>query len=221
MRDEFEQLRAGAISFDRFARSTQNDWRLLACYLLRRWSVPPAVSSDDVEQELLFSCWRMIPLYNPERGRTLQDFCVWNAVTNAKGFIHSQRNAYRRRDTSPSRLDVSYNVGAASRVRMNGAGRLWRTASELEAIDFLVSVEPDQENGIRARESVRDAIGRCKTEKARMCVVAFVEAKGDCEAAAEWLYRDTNTRLRCRFSCRADARQAIRTAAQRSVGEEQ
>lgn len=101
--DALAQLQAGG-SFDEFAKKTTRVWESIARYLLRRWECPVAVSIEDVTQELLLNAWLRYKKFDPNRGVTLKRFLIFNATEYAKKWVHVQRNAYRRLDTSESRF---------------------------------------------------------------------------------------------------------------------
>ena len=195
MRAELEQLHGGELRFDQFLDATRVDWRLLSGYLVRRWSVPPCVDIEDVEQELLLACWEHVPRYDPTKGRDIKSYVVFNSCDRAKRWLHGQRAALRRRDGAPSRHPLAFSG---------------ITEDELTLVDYVVFTKPVQEQVVVEREALDHAFKRCRNERDHLCVVAIVEAMGDIERAADWLYDDFNTRRRCRFNCREDVRRAIR-----------
>lgn len=107
MQAELLRYQAGEISFNQFARLTHKTWHSLAQHLLNRWKASPAVSPDDLQQELLLACWRCIPKFDPARKVSLVRFVVYNCCDKAKKWLHKQRNAYRRDDKAPSRFPVA------------------------------------------------------------------------------------------------------------------
>ena len=198
MKKWMERLRGGEVGFDAFARNTAEDWWLLSCWLARRWPTPSAVAPEDVQQELLIECWQSVPLWLPDGGQPLKKWVVYRSVSSAKGWLHKQRNAYRRRDTSPSRHELPFSS---------------LTDGETDVVGFWAVREPTQERDLELRESMRNAVARCRTDRDHYCVVAIIEARGDIDGAVEWLYSDVDVRRRCQFGNRADARRAIwRTA---------
>jgi hypothetical protein len=105
---ELLRYQRGEISFDQFARETNKAWLALSVHLLNRWKASPAVSPEDLQQELLIACWRCIPEFDAARGVSLESFVVYNSFDKAKKWLHKQRNAYRRDDKSPGRFPVSF-----------------------------------------------------------------------------------------------------------------
>ena len=105
LQNELLRYHRGEVTFDAFARTTHKTWVALATQLHRRWKCTPAVSVDDVQQQLLVAAWRCIPKWQPARA-SLQRFVIYNAYDKAKKWVHKQRNAYRRDDKSPSRVPV-------------------------------------------------------------------------------------------------------------------
>ena len=74
--------------------------------------------------------------------------------------------------------------------------------------------KPRQERQVELNQAVRGALGRCKTDRDHLCVVAIIEAKGDIDGAVDWLYGDVEKRRSCRLGSELDARRAIRKTAQ-------
>lgn len=139
-----------------------------------------------------------MPQFDPTRGRDIKSFVMFNSCDRAKRFIHSQRAALRRRDNAESRHPLAFSgIGDA----------------EYDLIDYVVFTRPVQEQVVAEREALARALKRCRNERDHLCVVAIVEAMGDIDRAASWLYDDFNTRRRCRFNCREDVRRAIRRTA--------
>lgn len=106
MHAELHAYQRGDITFGRFVVATRKTWRALATHLLGRWKAPPGVSVEDMEQELLLACWRVIPKWEPGKAALVR-FVVYNCCDKAKKWLHKQRNAYRRDDKSPSRFPTS------------------------------------------------------------------------------------------------------------------
>lgn len=186
-------LREGQWTFDQFARHTARDWRLLAHYLLRRWRVPEAVEPADVEQEMLVECWRAVADWSPEGGAPIAKYVVFRSVAAAKGWIHKQRAAHKRRDKSPSRHPL-----AEAKV---GRG-------EDSLLDQLTSA-PDQEAVLAAKERFEEVRRRARTARELCSMDALVKGGGTVDGAAEVLWADVGVRRRCRLNSRSDARRAV------------
>ena len=137
MEGGLESVRNGG-SFDRFAKSTRSDWKRIAGYLWRRWSLPDGVEVEDVEQELLLHAWQAIRRWEDGRGPTLRSFVVWSSITGTKKWMHAQRSALRRDDRAPSRFPVS----------MSRLG--------LDLVECRASVEPNQEAFVMLRERLNE-----------------------------------------------------------------
>lgn len=107
MKQALEQVRDGVDTFDSFALATSDRWRRLAFTLLRRWSAGSAVDIDDLTQELLIGAWLAIPRWEDGR-QSLERFVVWNAMTDAKRWLHKQRgaNLHGNPDKAESRFAV-------------------------------------------------------------------------------------------------------------------
>jgi len=100
------RVQSGETTFDGFVRETAEDWRRLSQETFRRWPLPAAVERQDVEQEMLMAAWRATGDYDATRGTTIEQRVVWCAVTDARKFLHRQRNSYRRDARAPGRFEV-------------------------------------------------------------------------------------------------------------------
>jgi hypothetical protein len=194
------RLRDGEIDFDEFTRATRADWQALARHLMRRWACPEAVALEDVEQELLVGCWRAVEKFDPTRGVTLSRFCVFNAMSDAKGWIHKQRHAGHDGDKGPSRHATPFSrLSEATMRRILGGARA-----------------PDQERALSRREALRRAVEACTSQRDALCVLAF-HREGSHDGAARLLFDDRELRRRCGFKSRDDVRRAVRRAVGRAV----
>lgn len=109
MREHLGALQRHEISFDQFVRRTRPHWRRLAARLYSRWraKLPDGVMLEDIEQELLYHAWLCVDHWEPARGRSIEDYVVFNACAKAVRWIHIQRNAYRRSEKEPSRFPAA------------------------------------------------------------------------------------------------------------------
>lgn len=197
LRAELLRVREGVLTWDAFFRVTAKDWRRLAEHLYDRWPSPAGVSAEDVEQELRVAAWQLMPQWKPELA-DVDRFIVWNAATAAKRWLHRQRNARRREDTSVGRFPVP----------LSSLGRG-------EEGERLPEPAVDAPQGLAFERIER--LGRVLWQldlPDQQCVLALVAANGDVEGAADSVYEDPRARLVCRLGCREDARRAVRRAAQ-------
>lgn len=202
MNEHLMALRAGSLSFNNFEAATRRDWTLLARYLTRKWPLPAGVDDEDVRQELLLGCWQVLPNFDPSRGVSVQRYCVFNAIDRAKRWIHKQRAAKSRRDKSPSRHALVFST---------------LTEYQTQSIDYALCVQPVQERVAECKSRYGAVVDGCESERDEVCIVAFVEAKGNIDGAVSLLYDDADTRRVHRFGCREEARRAIWRAASRVV----
>jgi DNA-directed RNA polymerase specialized sigma24 family protein len=99
------QLRAGEITFDDFAKQARRDIKALAASLINRWQVPPSISAEDVEQEMLLAAWQAVRKWDPSRA-SIAGFVVFSMCDKAKKLINRERAALRRDGGAPSRHAV-------------------------------------------------------------------------------------------------------------------
>jgi DNA-directed RNA polymerase specialized sigma24 family protein len=200
MQRELEALRAGRLTFDGFVRATRLEWFRLAAYLLRRWSAPADVGLEDLVQEMLLGAWDVVGRFDPRRGKSVQQFVVWNAVTRAKKWLHKQRCAYKLDDRSPSRHAL-----CMAALDEDAGRRLEPVAVELPA------------DAVDRTRALAEAVGRLESDVDRALLLCLVDARGDVERAA----RDVVARPRARWLLRIEdethARRAIRRAMARAA----
>jgi len=125
MQRELEQLADGRLTFDGFARATRLEWFRLASYLLRRWQAPADVGLEDLVQEMLLEAWRISDRFDPRRGKTIQQYVTWNAVTRAKKWLHRRATRCAWRRSTTTRPAGSSPRRRPSRLRRPGRAR-WR-----------------------------------------------------------------------------------------------
>lgn len=178
-------------TFAEFERRTRKDWRRVAEFLLSKYRVPLAVEVEDVVQELLFHAWRYVAAYDPARSKEPGHFVLFSAISRTKRWLNKQRGAASGRELS--RHDVAF----------------------CEAFEQEPELETDGDQETKAEHEL--ILGRllegCRTVQETICLVA-VWRIGDTEAAAIELYRDVDTRMKCRFDSRSDARRGTRRALQ-------
>lgn len=176
-------------TFDQFERRTRKDWYRVAEFLLSKYRVPLAVEVSDVVQELLFHAWRYVGAFDPTRSEEPGRFVLFSAISRTKRWLNKQRGAASGRELS--RHDVAF--------------------CEVFEQEPEVEVEGDQESKAEHELILGRLLEGCRTVQEEICLVA-VWRIGDAEAAAIELYRDVDTRMKCRFDCRSDARKGTRRA---------
>ena len=193
---ELERLRRRTTSFAEFVRATKRDWSRLASYLYRQWPLPAGVGLEDVEQELTFSAWRNVEAWDATKGMSLSGYVVWCACTDAKKWLHGQRNSLRRRASSPGRFELP----ASAFVREGEEGP--------RAALPEPSCEPTQHAEAERRESY-EALRRELPWVEATTLHAIVECNGDLARATRVVYQDPKLRLRARLGSRKDARRLV------------
>ena len=88
-----EALYRKEISFDTFARLTNDDWTRIANHIWNQWHkrIPAAITVDDIKQELLVNAWVWLGRYEPGRC-TLRSYVLFMACSKTIRWIHEQRN---------------------------------------------------------------------------------------------------------------------------------
>jgi hypothetical protein len=167
------RLRRGEISFDRLVAQTRADWRRLAEYVHRRWPLPPSISPDDVEQELLLGAWEAVGKWDPERGVALQSYVIWNAIARAQKWLHKQRRAGKRYGAAPSRHDLPLSTFSAEREPT-----------------LVCATEADQDAACMASEVLSEAIRECWSDLEAAALTALILCRGSLEEAADKLFAD-------------------------------
>lgn len=79
-------VRNGELTFDQFFRSTRARWRQIAEKLFRRWDLPAWVSVEDIEQEILVTCWKFAWRFDFSKSarESVEHFAVWNGLHAAQ-----------------------------------------------------------------------------------------------------------------------------------------
>ncbi len=167
-------LRSGRMSFDTFERRTRGTWSALAQHILRRWKGPIAVSEDDVRQELLLHVWIFAGHWDKTKGASITSFVVYNAYDKAKKWLHQQRNAYRRDDSSPSRFD-------------RPVSSLSLTEHVEEHFFDSIATRPDPETVLAGRRTLE--LAALANPQHAPAMVALAKT-GDIDLAAEVVYQN-------------------------------
>ncbi len=192
-------LRCGRLSPDVFARRTHGLWTAQAKKLLQRWRGPVAVDVDDLRQELLLNAWIACGHWNPERGVTITRFVLYNAIDKAKKWLHQQRNAYRRDDKAPARMERNFS----SFHRDTGDS----ADNPEERLLQGAATEPTAEEAFSRRQLLVAAVLRAPNRHVP-AMVALAQT-GDIDLAALALKASTAACVALRLETVADARLAV------------
>ena len=197
------QLRAQEITFTFFQQSTRDDWRRMALKLFRIWELPPGVTAEDVEQEMLLAAWTAVRDWDPDRpgAAGLRSFVVWRAHNAAAKWLHAQRRAKRHDGKAPSRF-----ARAVGGMAINPQ----RELAPAELIDLFASVPADQEQVVDARRILGRIPGRATTEEGQLAMWAWILSEGDVELAGRELFDDWALRLRYEWGAENDAVRVVR-----------
>jgi len=181
------RVQSGETTFDGFVRETAEDWRRLSQETFRRWPLPAAVERQDVEQEMLMAAWRATGDYDATRGTTIEQRVVWCAVTDARKFLHRQRNSYRRDARAPGRFEVRQ-----------------------EASDPEPTVEARQEEVADARRQLAFAFGTPRVSGvARDVLLVVVMCGADLERASAEVWADRELASRANLTDPQAARRLV------------
>jgi hypothetical protein len=178
---QLHALRAKKITFRQFYLATRQDWQRMAAALLRHWRVPPSVTVDDVEQELLLAGWKFISKWDETRETSLAGYVVWNAHDKATKWLHVQRGVERHRRKGPSRFAFCISSLVSDE---EGATRIlsrMTTESSEDSFDYSQMLKMVPEAAL--------------TEIGRTALRRFIDAGGDAERAARLWYADPGQRF--------------------------
>ncbi len=201
---QLRQLKDGRITFDEFYRRTRADWRRMAAKLHRAWSLPVAVSVEDVAQEMLAHAYSAVGKWDPNRGNPLHVHVVWSAHAETKKWLHTQRKSLRRSGATPSRFPVHL-----SGMRLDLDDELGPDG----ALDLLASSPAEQEENLLRREEVVERAFELEDPVLR----TWVLSGGDELEAAREVYGDWQRRLERELGCLGDAREEVRRSVRREI----
>lgn len=190
-------MRSGRLAFAEYERRTSPIWTNIAQHLLRRWRGPLAVSVDDVRQELILHSWIFAGHWRKELNVSISRYVQFNAIDKAKKWLHQQRNAYRRDDRSPGRIERPISSLNLSEY------------AEEHLLDSMAH-EPSQEESLATRQEVLALATRAAPEY-RPALAALART-GDPELAARHLYNSNAACIALRLESVDDARHAVTRA---------
>jgi hypothetical protein len=194
-------LHAKQITFSDFYRQTRVEWRRMSAALYKAYRLPPTVTRDDVEQEMLLWAWHAITKWDPHRpnAASLDGYVIWTAHEKAEKWIHKQRSVNQHRRKGPS--------GFACCLAM-----LSRTGEGESRVLQDASVEgPERERVLDASAILAALPSVSPTEAGKQALRQFVAHEGDEDAAAAALYGNVEHRYLFRLKNRAQARALVRS----------
>lgn len=197
-------VREGQISFEQFVANTRKDFFALATHLLRRWNGPAWFTVDDVEQELYLGAWKYISRWDPDRGKSIEEYVTWNAMCAAKRHLHSARGVSL--SGSPDRKLSNFEAPLSS-IGEEGEG---------EMILQHAFVEPVAENVMIDHETryamANEVLKTCETRAEKLVVLAIRDARS-IDNAGDMLYDNFDQRIELRLGSEEIAdRFVMRTA---------
>lgn len=197
---DLEALRAGEMSFDRFATANRGRFRRWAGYFKERWP-QRALDLEDLVQEGLLAAWRAVDRFDPTRGVTLEryvEYQVGRAIRNEIDRVLGWPD--KRRGHAPVR-PLSLDDDAAAR----------RHVIELDSRE----VSPEAKLLIaEASDRLRDSGDELAAE-----VAVGIGLGMSADAVAVHLYDDPSRRIRYRFDSRSDAAKKVCAAAERAAAQ--
>lgn len=196
--EHLRALRAKEASFGVFHHRTREEWRRMAIALHRRYNLPPSVTADDVEQEMLFGCWIAVEQWEDDRGVSLASYVVWSAHNRAQKWIHRQRGVNQHTRKGPS----GYAFCAAALTNDAGQGS--------SALENASEGPRDRERDIDVQALLAVIPRVAGSEAGRQALLRFIEHGGDEEKAATAFYGDAEHRWLFRLESRHHAMSIIK-----------
>ena len=196
--EELLALHEKRASFRSFYLRTKTDWRRMAVALHRHWHVPPTVTADDVEQELLLGAWVAVGEWRADLGPSLQTHVVWRSHNRATKWLHKQRGANQH--TRKGASSFAYCISAITADADVGARILENHRDGAPLIEETL----DYETLLGELTSI------CETEEGRAALAAFIAADGDLERAAREFHANKTHRYLFRLTPER-AKQVIRS----------
>lgn len=193
---ELRALHAKRIPFRQFYLRTRSEWQRMATALHRRWHLPPTVTIDDVEQEMLLGAWISIGKWEAHRGPMLAVFVVWGAHNHATKWIHKQRgcNLHTRKGVS------QYAWCVSSMARDDGASSV---------IENYADGAPCADDVLDAADLLRAIPEAASTMAGRAALQLFIAAGGDVDQAARAWHADKEHRRLFELRTVDDAKRII------------
>lgn len=183
------QVKAGAITFDAFAKMVAPWVHGFARKAQRRMRLPAAVMETDIEQEFLTQAWIALDEYDASRGIPIGKYVAVAAYLNTNVWLHRQRGAERRDCRSPSRSPVAFS----QYFRSEPAGdQTW-----YEALESSMRDDADQHDAYVAKERLSLLLNELSPDDLDIlkCLVAHA---GDARHLARTITPQRSVRLRTR-----------------------
>jgi DNA-directed RNA polymerase specialized sigma24 family protein len=191
-------LHSKTITFQQFYRLTKPEWSRMATSLHKQWKLPPAVSADDVEQEMLKAAWRALPRWNPRKAPLVR-FVVFEAHDKAVKWIHKQRGCNLHTRKGPSQY--AWCIATLARDGEDGGSRVLENATD---------GAPSSERVIDYERFLDELPDAASSEAGRVALQRFIEHAGDEEKAARAMHADKRHRFLFSIESPAHAKQIIR-----------
>jgi hypothetical protein len=214
MAQALEDLRAHRIDFAAFYARTQRDWERIAQDLYRRWPLPAGIEACDVEQDLLLAVHkeRLVWRWQPERGKSLVEFVVWNAQDKAKKEIHKTRDSKRRSGSAPGR----FALPLSSLHREGEEGEQDQRQDEESAWASAHEDDRDAEIALGGLEVFTSVLNAMPCRRDREALLHLVAAGGSVRDAAASILDDPGAAVACRVDTVREGERAVRVAAARA-----
>ncbi len=196
LRDVARELAAGIIDFGSFVARTRLHWKRFATALFRRWTLPPAVTTEDVEQEMLLAAYRLWPRFKPELAEPAA-YLVFHAHAKALKWMHKQRGAGLH--GCPERRSSICPTPAS-----------WLDRDDRAFLDRLVSPFAATDSRAIAEQTARLFADAVADENETIVLKALGSCDGDVELAAGALYSCAGTRAALWLTSEAKARRATK-----------
>ena len=203
--DRLIALRDGRVSFADFWRATRNLWVYMSARLLRVRDPGIGVQLEDVEQEMLLECWRVLPRWDSARGVPIDRYVLFNASARATKWLDAQREACQ---------------GARLADNPTRAPRLGRLDTfEREPGSMAVMERPSPGPSPEAvMDAVRFVLPRHATAAERVVVEALVSTRSGL-AAALAIYDYYPYRIAFELGSEQAAARLVRRVAERLLNE--
>lgn len=174
-------LQKDDITFREFYARTRTEWHRMAVSLYRNWTLPPGVTIDDVEQELLFGASLAVQKWQTGRA-SLRGFVVWNAHDKALKWIHRQRGCDQHTRKGPSEFARCVSVITRD------------DAAATHLLESCPDTSTSYEEAIDYETVLAELPDIATTEAGRMGLRAFIDAGGDLQRAAAIWHGDREAR---------------------------
>jgi hypothetical protein len=201
---------SGQIGDDEFLRRTARTWRVCTARLWTRWrrKLPPSIGPEDVQQALMVLAVEYAGKCDPARleGGSYGGYIVWCATRRAQRQIHKWRGARLsgHEGQNPGRPERCF----ASLHKRGGEDRGYRD-------DFESRVAAETPDPVEHVDSGRALLGRARSVREAVVLLALQRAGGDVEAAGAELWGAHAARVESGARSRRHAVRICRSALER------